>query len=128
VDIAAGRALAAYSPLMPPSTSRGDRAARNEALFRQVNERVREVSEAFATLDPSPVDFVCECGRQDCTEPVALRLQEYEAVRSDPTHFVVLAAHVIPDIERVIADRGSYVVVEKGAGEQDIARATDPRS
>jgi hypothetical protein len=108
--------------------SPGDRAARNEALFRQVNERVRDVSEAFAAVDPSPVDFVCECGRQDCTEPIALRLHEYEAVRSDPTHFVVLAAHVIPDIERVIADRGSYVVVEKRDDEQDIARATDPRS
>ena len=114
--------------LMPPLPGPGDRAARNEALFRQVNERVRDVSEAFGALDPTPVDFVCECALPDCTEPVSLRLHEYEAVRSDPTHFVVIAAHVIPDIERVVADRGSYVVVEKCDGEQDIARATDPRS
>ncbi len=111
---------------MPPSP--GDRAARNEALFRQVNERVRDVSQVFATLDPSPVDFVCECGLQDCTAPVSLRLHEYEAVRSVPTHFFVLPAHLIPEIERVVADHGSYVVVEKLPGEQDIARATDPRA
>jgi hypothetical protein len=112
---------------MPPLPSPGDRAARNEALFRQVNERVREVSEAFAVLDPSPVDFICECALPDCAEPVALQLHEYEAVRSVPTHFVVLPAHVLPEIERVVADHGSYVVVEKLAGEQEIARATDPR-
>jgi hypothetical protein len=113
---------------MPPLPSPGDRLARNEALFRQVNERVRDVSEAFATLDPNPVDFVCECGLPDCTEPVALRLHEYEAVRSVPTQFFVLPAHVLPEMERVIADHGSYVVVEKLPDEQDIARATDPRS
>lgn len=114
--------------LMPPLPTSGDRAARNEALFRQVNERVRDVSHAFATLDPSPVDFVCECGLKDCTEPVSLRLPEYEAVRSNATHFVVIPAHVLPEIERVVADQGSYVVVEKLPGEQEIARATDPRS
>jgi hypothetical protein len=106
----------------------GDRVARNEALFRQVNERVRDVSQAFATLDPTPVDFVCECGNQDCTEPVALRLHEYEAVRAVPTHFFVLANHVIPEVETVVSEHGSYVVVEKLPGEQDVAWKTDPRS
>jgi hypothetical protein len=105
-----------------------DRIARNEALFRQVNERVRDVSHAFATLDPSPVDFVCECGNADCTEPIALRLDEYEAVRALPTRFVILASHLIPEVERVVSDHGSHVVVEKLRGEDEIAEDTDPRS
>lgn len=113
---------------MPPPPSQADRLARNEALFRQVNERVREVSQAFATLDPTPVDFVCECGRQDCTEPIALRLHEYEAVRTEPTHFFVLPNHVIPEVEVVASEHGSYVVVEKLPGETEIAEQTDPRS
>jgi hypothetical protein len=108
--------------------SHGERLARNEALFRQVNERVRDVSQAFATLDPTPVDFVCECGRQDCAEPIALRLHEYEAVRAVPTQFFVLRDHVIPEIEHVVADHGSYVVVRKLPGEEEIAEQTDPRS
>jgi hypothetical protein len=93
-----------------------------------VNERVRDVSQAFATVDPTPVDFVCECGRQDCAEPIALTLQEYEAVRAVPTHFLVLRDHVIPEIERVVADHGSYVIAEKLPGEAEIAEQTDPRS
>lgn len=113
---------------MAERLARGDRIAQNEALFRQVNERVRDVSEAFATLDPTAVDFVCECGDQDCTEPISLRLHEYEAVRAEPTHFLVLRRHVLPEVERVVEDRGSYVVVEKLPDEEDIARYTDPRS
>lgn len=104
-----------------------ERVARNEALFRQVNERVREVSQAFATFDPSPIDFVCECGNQDCTEPVTLSLAEYEAVRAVPTRFFVLARHVIPQVERVVSDHGSYVVVEKLPGEAVLAEETNPR-
>jgi hypothetical protein len=105
-----------------------ERVARNEALFRQVNERVRDVSQVFATLDPSPVDFICECGNEECTEPIALSLGEYEAVRADPAHFFVVPDHVIPEVERVVESHASYVVVRKLAGEQEIARETNPRS
>jgi hypothetical protein len=108
--------------------SDGERVARNEALFRQVNERVREVSQAFATFDPTPVDFVCECGNQDCTEPITLTLAEYEAVRAVPTRFFVLASHVIPQVERVVSEHGTYVIVEKLVGEQELAEEMSPRS
>jgi hypothetical protein len=113
---------------MSPPPEQGERFARNEALFRQANERVRDVSQAFATLDPTPVEFVCECGLQDCAEPIALRLHEYEAIRAHPTRFVVVPKHVMPEIERVVEDHGSYVVVEKLLGEHTIAEETDPRS
>jgi hypothetical protein len=104
------------------------RIARNETLFRQVNERVREVSDAFAAVDASPVDFVCECGDPDCTEPVSLTLNEYERVRSVPTHFIVVPDHVSPPTEVVIGQGDGYVVVEKRPAEARIARETDPRS
>ena len=57
--------------------------ARNEALFREVNERVDEVSGSRST---ETTDFLCECGNVDCTEAIALRDDEYEHVRSDPLH------------------------------------------
>jgi hypothetical protein len=38
---------------------------------------------------------------------------EYEAVRAQPTRFLVLPAHVFPEVEDVVAEAGSYVVVEK---------------
>jgi hypothetical protein len=105
-----------------------ERAARNEALFRQVNERVKDVSDAFAEIDRSPIDFMCECGLENCTEPVSLTLGEYEQVRSVPTHFFVLPEHVIPEIEAVVREGAGYVVVEKLPGEGQIAVETDPRS
>jgi hypothetical protein len=113
---------------MTEAPSHGDRVARNEALFRQVNERVREVSEAFATLDPSSVDFVCECGNEDCADPVTLNLSQYEEVRAEPTWFFVVPGHVKPKIERVVLERDGYLVVEKLPDEDQIARETDPRS
>jgi hypothetical protein len=64
--------------------SRKDRIARNEALFRVVNERVREVRPEEGD---GLVGFLCECGYASCTETVHLTVTEYEAVRSEPTHF-----------------------------------------
>jgi len=104
------------------------RIARNEALFRQVNERVKEVSGAFGSVDPGPVDFVCECGNADCTEPVSLTLAEYEQVRSVATRFFVVPDHVIAAVEAVVREGTGYVVVEKRPAEARIARETDPRS
>jgi hypothetical protein len=99
--------------------------ARNEALLREVNERVQEVSEDRATLT---TDFVCECGDEDCTETVALRDEEYEHVRADPLLFVIVPGHEIPDVEEVIARNQRFFVVRKHVAEGVIAQQTDPRS
>ena len=113
---------------MDHSQTSKDRAARNEALFRQVNERVKDVSDAFSAVDPSPVEFLCECGKNGCTEAISLTLAEYEQVRSSPTHFFVLPDHVLPEVETVVREGNSFVVVEKLQGERDLAVETDPRS
>jgi len=105
-----------------------ERAARNEALFRQVNEHVKEVSDAFAELDQSPIDFVCECGIGACVEPISLTASEYEQVRDAPTQFFLLPGHVLPDVEVVVREANGYVVVEKLPSEEEIAVETDPRS
>ena len=107
--------------------TRQQRVAKNEAVFRQVNERIEEVNEAFDADEPS--DFLCECGDDNCTEPVSLTLAEYEQVRSNPTHFVIAPGHDIIDVERVIAQNERFAVVEKFSGEAErIAVETDPRS
>ena len=41
--------------------NRAERVGRNESFFREVNERVRDVNEAFSGLTGRG-DFVCECG------------------------------------------------------------------
>ena len=105
--------------------SREERVARNETLFREVNERIKDVSEGTA----SESDFVCECGDAECTEPVSLTPVEYEEVRSDPTHFAILPGHVHPDIEVVIARNDRFAVVAKNDPQAArIAVREDPRS
>jgi hypothetical protein len=106
---------------------REQRVAKNEALFREVNERIKEVNEPLALEEPS--DYLCECGSRDCTEPIALTHVEYERVRSEPTHFAVASGHVVPDVENVVAENDRYVVVEKSApAAARIAIERDPRS
>jgi hypothetical protein len=106
--------------------TREERLALNEALFRQVNERMREVSTRLGIADSGP-QFVCECPDEACTDRIQLSLWEYEQLRANPRRFVVLAGHETPSIEHVVADRGRYRVVEKDGVPGELADDTDPR-
>jgi hypothetical protein len=107
--------------------SREERVARNEALFREVNEQIKQVNED--TPAGSEADFVCECGDPECTDPVSLTLVEYEEVRGEPTHFAVLPGHVVPDVEVVVAHNDRFAVVRKNDPQAArIAVREDPRS
>ena len=106
--------------------NREERIGKNEALFREVNERVRDVNREFG--DFPDAEFVCECGDRECTERVRMPLHEYEAVRKSPTYFLVKPGHEIPDVETVVEDHEGYAVVAKHTAAADIAVETDPRS
>jgi hypothetical protein len=111
--------------------AREERLARNEALFREVNERVAEVATHFIEVETKgeAVEFTCECGRRDCAEPITMTVAEYQAIRAESTRFAVIPGHQLPEVERVVERHPTYVVVEKGDAEaQEIARETDPRT
>ena len=111
--------------------AREERLAQNEALFREVNERVVEVATHFIEVEAKgeAVEFTCECGGRDCAEPITMTVAEYEAIRADPTRFAVLLGHELPEVEEVVERHSTYVVVEKReADAQEIARETDPRT
>ena len=105
-----------------------DQMAKNEALFRDVNERVKEVDRSHNIPVEDLWDFLCECANSGCLERLSLTLGEYEDVRSNPTTFVVKHGHERPEVEAVVSATDRYVIVEKHPGEDAIARATDPRS
>ena len=90
--------------------SEHERRAMNEALFRDVNERIAESAERF---DAEHTEFVCECSDPNCTHRVSASLAEYENVRSEPTTFLLAPGHEEEDIERVVSDRGRFRIVEK---------------
>jgi hypothetical protein len=96
------------------------RLALNEALFRDVNERIREISDTFGQKDATH-DFLCECSDPMCADRVVMTAAEYEYVRSDPTRFVVAKGHVMPEVESVVDRAKDHVVVEKEGAAADIA-------
>ncbi len=104
------------------------RAGRNEVIFREVNERLRELGEGFS-LVAEHAEFVCECGNTQCTEHVRMTLEDYEAVRADPKRFFILPGHEDLEFEKIIEERDGFVIVEKlPGGPAGIAIRDDPRS
>ena len=88
-----------------------ERVARNEDLFRDVNERIRELQDDFAHDDS--IRFVCECSDLSCTSAIQATRDEYRGVRRDATHFMVVPGHVEAEHERVVATNHRFEVVEK---------------
>ncbi len=106
---------------------REHRLALNEALFRDVNERVAEVAAAQG-VDRHEFDFLCECSNVDCTLRITMNLATYEAIRSDPHVFAVAPGHELPEIERVVARREGFSVVRKEGDAATLAEEHDRRS
>jgi hypothetical protein len=88
-----------------------DRAARNEEIFRGVNERIEAGAEQHRVESPLP--YHCECGDSACLGKIELRPAEYERIVDERYRFVVLPGHEDESIERVIERQASFVVVEK---------------
>jgi hypothetical protein len=92
---------------------RQQRVAKNEILFREVNERIRDVGAELEADEPT--DFLCECGSESCTEPITLTLSEYEGVRQEATSFAIVPGHQVADLETVVSQNERFAVVEKNA-------------
>jgi hypothetical protein len=101
------------------------RLARNEAVFRQINEGIERGQ--WPGEEDSPVGFRCECARLGCTGVVELSVREYERVRSNPRRFIVLPGHERLDVEIVVERRSGYLVVQKLDQAGTAAVQTDPR-
>ncbi len=78
--------------------ARERRVVKNDALFRQVNERIE------------------------------LTRGEYEGVREVADRFAIKPGHAHIDFERVAETFDRYEVIEKTGESERVARQTDPRS
>ena len=86
-------------------------SCRNQLLFREVNERIREVAGKSGILGPAA--FVCECAHADCTEALELALNDYDQVRMRPGAFVIVPGHEA-EHEAVAVREAHYNVVLDG--------------
>ena len=107
--------------------AREERLARNETLFRSVNENIEDAA-ISGQLDDHVFEFFCECSNLDCTLLMPMTLAEYERVRADPRQFVVAPGHELPEIEAVVAQSSAYQVVVKEGEAAEFVTEHDPRS
>lgn len=94
------------------SPERQARAARNQTLFRALNEKLHDVNDALSAITETFV-IACECADVGCVKMIDIAPGEYDAVRADSRRFVVLPDHVYLDVEKVVDRRDGYVIVEK---------------
>lgn len=86
-------------------------AARNEEVFRSINERIERGAEQHHVSAPLP--FHCECCDASCMEMLSVEPREYERVLSERFRFMVIPGHENTAVERVDDEREHYLVVEK---------------
>jgi hypothetical protein len=108
-------------------SSREERIGLNEAVFREVNERIESLAETF-DLKTQSLDLICECGDGACVERISMTPAEYEEVRSEAHQFAVHPGHEYPDVESIVGRLKGYDIVRKNEGvPAKIAEQTDPR-
>ena len=103
-----------------------ERLAKNEATFRVLNENIQNIASTLG--GDEPFEFICECSTSGCFERLTLTLAEYERARANGTHFLLVPGHEDIQIEQVIANRETYIVVEKDGVAGLIALEEDPRA
>lgn len=107
---------------------RHERQARNEALAREVNERINAVDRnAPGGEDGDTFGFHCECGREGgCPERIWMTLAEYDIVRQQDDRFALAPGHETDLLERIVARADRYVIVDKVDAAEPLV-ADDPR-
>jgi hypothetical protein len=105
-------------------TTTEERVARNQAVFRDANAGVAAAAQRNRFSD-EPVPFICECPDRTCTQVVAVSLEQYAHVRSNPRWFIHAAGHDVTSggVGAVVEDHGDWVVAEKCGHAGDVAEA-----
>lgn len=101
------------------------RAGRNEALFREVNENIAQLAEEQQGTTPIEPVFICECANADCTERLAVDIDVYRRVREQDRLFILLPGHQDPQLDQVIETHPNYLIVEKTGEAGDVAERAD---
>jgi hypothetical protein len=102
------------------------RIGQNEALAREVNERIELLA---SKSENGQIEILCECGAANCIDQLPISHSEYERIREDATLFLVVSGHEVPEVEDVVESFEHFDVVRKHDGSPArLAYATDPRS
>jgi hypothetical protein len=89
---------------------RESRYAKNQALFREVNDRIATLTGNWWA--GQRLLIICECANTGCAAQVDVPLSEYQRVRQRPDWFLIKPGHVAPEVEQVIEQHAGYDVIE----------------
>jgi hypothetical protein len=118
-------------------SQREQRAARNEDLFRRLNERLHALSGIgrdsvpVATAEAQLERFVCECAQTSCSRVLELTSEEYRSVRVGGRRFLVYPdeSHTSPELEEVVERCDRFWIVQKfGEAGEEAAELVDRHS
>ncbi len=106
------------------------RIAANENLLRERNEQSKAANAVHVWVNPPFPDWTCECGDATCSDPIRVSIDEYEAVRAEPTRFMVApgSEHVAPEVERIVQRGERFWIVEKAGIGAEMSKELDPRA
>lgn len=96
---------------MPTIEEKQAGAARQQHLFRQINERIREIVRS-APFDGYEFEILCECADHSCSMTLPVSVVVYDEVRSNATHFINAPEHVLLAVEQIVTYTDDYVVVD----------------
>jgi hypothetical protein len=85
--------------------------AHTHAGFRDINERLTS-DDPVADVTAGHV-ISCECADPTCLKTIAISEAQWQELCREPRRFAVLPGHVYPDVEYVVSEFETYVVVEK---------------
>lgn len=103
-------------------SSRDERLALNETMFREINERIEGRTGPDGADEP--LTILCECANPRCAQRIALSSDEYAAVRADPRQFAVVPGHEYLELEEIVGRNDRYEIVRKTSVAGQVAEET----
>lgn len=98
------------------------RIARNEARFREINERTRLATDELHGAPQDECTIMCECAVAECEDMITLPVEAYERARSSAERFIIRPDHIIVATERAIELHDDFWIVEKVGPGARVAR------
>ena len=95
-------------------SSRQERKAQNQRVFRAANERMQEMIDGqvpYGTVIP----FLCECADNECLGRINMNAADYEGIHIDRDLYIVLRDHPTIEGENVVEQEDGYDIVSKTA-------------
>ena len=93
-------------------SSREERLGRNEAMFREINERLESRIQTFPG-GRAELSILCECADPKCADRIRITPEAYAAVRQDGRQFIARPGHERLDIEEIVESNDEYEVIRK---------------